>query len=269
MGGATTSRPRRRLSWSMACLIAWTECSCVPHITWDVEISESRGLSTSPCPEMLHVYAHDRHILCTVTTRHTCRSVSDMQGPQTVAVFPPVTSQKPMKYVVKIHKSPENCAQFSGMPPMAPLLHRLAWRSGLRAECCSCATPAQLIQSSANNISSQAHVHLTLAPPLQQALQCKSARAVMAEAEERVKDRAPRSRYRADGARRRTKGERITRAPRAAYWKERQKADREARERDASEAPWEQEEQAPARSSTDDAARWSHHDYDADNNWWN
>ena len=41
--------------------------------------------------------------------------------------------------------------------------------------------------------------------------------AKMAEGNDRDKDRAPRSRWRADGTRRRTKGERIARAPFAEY----------------------------------------------------
>ena len=84
--------------------------------------------------------------------------------------------------------------------------------------------------------------------------------AIMAEANERDKSRAPRSRWRADGRRRRTKGERAARAPHAAHWKERQRQEREAR----------RELNEPAPSADSHKAEWWYScDYDADNNWWN
>ena len=217
----------------MVCLIAWIECCCTCHPPWDADVSKGHDLNPALCLKLhtpfIRVDVHCNR--CTRVPEQVHRHAPDLHTIKRLMLLPLIQSSQQYMTSAIAH------TQSNGMPTTAPPLHKFVRQPGPFAKRCSCPTLCSQHMFRANSAISKAHVHQIQALPTQHVPHRVSAIAIMAEASERVKDKAPHSRYRADGTRRRTKGERISRAPHAAHWKERQSAEREARDRDVWEAP--------------------------------
>ena len=218
-----------------------------------MDIFNCHGLRPASSLELLDrkVSAHDS--LYITIPKYACRTVAEVRDLPTVKLIPPIKPKftklsfwypKPPKHT---HQPlPAAHTQIDGLPNMAPAANWTTPNPGPSVEEHIRTQPADLCESHAMKASDvMRQPNCPTSPVTGQAQTI----AKMAEEAEGDRARAPRSRWRADGTRRRTRGERIARALRAEYWKE------------------------PAPREESHRNDWWHsrsHDrgYDRDNNWW-
>ena len=247
----------------MVCLIAWIECSCIHNLICYADNTKCHDLFPASSPDMFCMKVNARHNSCITMPKHACRFVSDVQALQIVIPLSSTSQKptklfylylKPQKYMYK--PLPAAHTQIDGLPDMAPTEIQITQHPGQSIGGCTCFWPADLCESCAVQANDVKLQQRCLALPV---LSQTHTTAKMAQGNDRDKDRAPRSRWRADGTRRRTKGERMARAPFAKYWKERQRKERES----------EREPNEPAPSTASHHAEWwCDRGYDEDNNRW-